>query len=439
MNKKHSQISTLFPIDLKGLGSKMSYATIGSILEAITFPLIIFPFLSRVLTNHDFGQVLVLWSLVSFLIAVIGGNLPLVIYRRHKDFDANKRKAFFGKFFWLATFISVGISLWFIMLYKYISFYTNLNISLLEATPFLIFMGIQCINGILRAFLGCDLQFKQLFIAQVSSFIGSAGLIISYYYLENSFWSVGILISPIVYFSILLNYLIREQKINLINIPDLSFLRNVINEVFIWIIAAALMNFVIFGDRWIMALLGIDFSQIAAYSIAVQANMILIFVANQVSISIIPIVSNMKSLNQLTPKILSKVLIGITIVIGIVLVGGSILGPIYIKLFYGNEYWNEARDLFYIMLLGISIYPLQIISRGFLIRFYPPKRTLLINLCGLCVLSIGLIAIGSSLNAIYFSLLRTCAIVIISIGAFCIVFVPVIRKNSFYKVKDEGK
>jgi len=428
MKKSNSQKLTIFPSPLKGVGSKMSYATVGSVLEAVIFPLILFPFLSRVLSSHDFGQILVLWSLVSFTIVVIGGNLPLVIYRRHKDFDVIERRTFFGRMFWLGVLVSVGVTTSLLLLYNNFSTYTNIDIPFHVAIPFILFMGMQCINGILGAFLGSDLQFRRLFVAQLCSFIGSSGLLFSYYFWGDGLWSIGIIVSPIVYFLILMIYLIRQQKINLLKTPNLSFLRDVTKEVFVWIIAAAIMNFVIFGDRWIMALLGVDFSQIAAYSIAVQANMIIIFVANQISVSLIPFVSNMTSMDQLSRKIMRRVLIGIMLVIGIVLVGGSIAGPLYIKLLYGNEYWDGARNIFYIMLVGIAIYPLQIISRGFLIRFYPPMRTLLINLCGFIVLCIGLVALGSSANVIDFSVLRACAIAVISIGAFYVVFVPILQK-----------
>ena len=406
----------------------MSCATIGSVLEAVVFPLIIFPFLARVLSNHDFGQVLVLWSLVAFITTVIGGNLPLVIYRRHKDFDANQRRVFFGRMFWFGTFVSVGITAAFLLLYNYISDYININIPFHVAAPFLLFMGLQCINGILGAFLGSDLQFRRLLVAQLCSFVGSVGLISSYYLWGDGLWSIGLIISPLAYFSVLLTYLIRNHKIDLHQFPKLPFIHNIFKEVLVWIIAATILNFVIFGDRWIMAWLGIDFSQIAAYSIAVQANMILIFVANKISVSLIPLISNMASLEQLTCKMMKKILIGIVSIVAIVLVGGSIAGPLYIKAFYGQGYWNEASNLFYIMLGGIALYPLQIIARGFLIRFHPPTRTLLINLCGFGVILGGLIIFGSSMDVVDFSVLRTCAIMVTSIGAFSVVFAPFFQK-----------
>ncbi len=417
---------------IKSYGRLVTYSTIGSILAAAIFPFIILPFLAAHLSSHDFGQVTVLMSLVNFTQTVLTSNLGHSVYRRHKSMSLIERRIFFGKLFWLNNSLSFSAAILFIISYPIIANHISLTFELWQSAPFFIYMGFSGMAAMMTTFLSSDLDFRRLFMSQAVLFIGSFSIFGVYYLIAKSIWSVGLIIGPVLFCIILFTFNMQKKAFNIKSFPDMLFIKSISHDTFIWTLAAFGFSFLIYGDRWLMAELGFSFDQIGDYTVAVQANMLIIFAVTQISLIAVPLISNIESLSHISLSHLKKMFMLLLAMIVGVLVFGSILGSWYIKIFYGNTVWERVESIFYILIIGTSFYPIQIFSRGFLIKFSPLRLTLFLDLiAGGSLIIFALILMQITNESIIMAIAKAASFGLLGILTFIFVFLPIIRNPEF--------
>lgn len=421
-------------------GKIITYSSLGSILVATIFPFILLPFLANVLPANEFGQITVLLSLVNFTQNVLTSNIGQNVYRRHKSFSPKEKRAFFGKLFWLNNFISFSALIIFIIIYPYLSQRISLNYELWQSAPFFIYMGFSGASAMMVVFLSSDLDFKRLFQAQSLLFLGSFSVFGFYFIFGANYWSLGIIVGPVIFFLTLLTFIYKKEVADLCSFPNFAFIKSIFYDTFIWTLSAFGLSFLIYGDRWLMVELGFPFSEIGIYTVAIQANMLIIFAITQISLVAIPLISNIEKLENISISQLRKMFVILSfMIIGVFIVGG-LLGPIYIKLFYGLELWEKSEKIFFILLIGTCFYPIQIFSRGFLIKFYPLTLTLFLNfLSGFSLVILTYILNEISIPNLAMASAKAITYGILGISSFVFVFLPIVKtaKQSKYYDGDE--
>jgi len=406
----------------------VAYSTAGSLIQASLLPLIILPFLAHQLSHHDFGQLTVLLSLVNYVITVVGANLTLNVYRRQKNYSGPEKARFFGRLFWLCTIIAFGALLLLIGAYDEISARWKLQMTFLQALPFFIFMAGMTVSSMAAAFLSSKLLFKSLFQARLALFIGSFATIATYYLWTDSFWSAGFAVGPIVFLIALLVVIRRLDMVRFDARPNFGFVGSISRDTALFTLAGVALNFVVYGDRWLMAESDIPYETVAAYSIAVQANMLTIFATEQFSGLFIPLISNLRSATDMTPALVKKLFLVLLMLILGMPIAGSVVGPLYVKLLYGNEYWQEVKVIFFVILAGVSLYPIQMLARGFLIRLHPITLNLSINALAVVVMIVAIYLLKDTLGVMGFAIARALAIGTTGVGFFIAVFLPLLRR-----------
>lgn len=222
----------------------------------------------------------------------------------------------------------------------------------------------------------------------------------------------------------------QKKAFNIKSFPDMLFIKSISHDTFIWTLAAFGFSFLIYGDRWLMAELGFSFDQIGDYTVAVQANMLIIFAVTQISLIAVPLISNIESLSHISLSHLKRMFMLLLAMIVGVLVFGSILGSWYIKIFYGNAVWERVESIFYILIIGTSFYPIQIFSRGFLIKFSPLSLTLFLDLiAGGSLIIFALFLMQITNESIIMAIAKAASFGLLGILTFIFVFLPIIRNS----------
>jgi hypothetical protein len=167
----------------------------------------------------------------------------------------------------------------------------------------------------------------------------------------------------------MLGSLIKKKKLNFRSSLNWGFFKEFFGLSLMFFMITMMANLLIYGDRWLLAEYGIAKSDIAVYSVAVQACVLFIVVVRQMSNVFTPIISNIKSYNDITSSQARKILAVTFASVLLVATLGSFGGFLYIRILFGKAYWLQSKTLFIIIFTGMALYPLQIFSRAFLIRF----------------------------------------------------------------------
>ncbi len=209
--------------------------------------------------------------------------------------------------------------------------------------------------------------------------------------------------------------LCREGKLGLRKRISREFLGKFVGSGSLFIVATIIANFLVYGDRWLLAEYGISKSDIAVYSVAVQASVLVIALIEQISQFVLPYVSNIKSYDEITASQARKIIQVTLFSVACIIVFGTLGGLLYMKMFYGSAFLSQGKGLFIIILGGVVFYPFQMFSRALVVRFHSLWSIILIYAAA-CVIFFSIVYfLRASLSVYAFAYARQIAYIWISV------------------------
>ena len=243
-------------------------------------------------------------------------------------------------------------------------------------------------------------------------------------------WTVGFIFAPALAASLMLGSLIKRKKLNFRSRLNWRFFKEFFGISLMFFVIVLMANLLIYGDKWLLAEYEIAKSDIAVYSVAVQACILFVAVVQQMSKVFTPIISNINSYEDITSSQARKILTVTLTSVLLVAILGSFGGFLYIRILFGKAYWLQSKTLFIIVFTGMALYPLQIFSRAFLIRFRSLWLSLSIYIiaCIIMLLTVYFLATRYDVKAFAFG--RQFTYIWISVASFAIGQGQLVRKLS---------
>jgi O-antigen/teichoic acid export membrane protein len=207
-----------------------------------------------------------------------------------------------------------------------------------------------------------------------------------------------------------------------------QFYSGILQDTLIFTLAGAALNFVLYGDRWLMAEFSMSFEMVAVYSVVTQASLLVVLVLEQVSKIFVPLISNLENVTDIGQKNLKKFFFTLFIFMISVPIIGGLTGYLYITFLFGVDYWEKGQNLYWILIFGLVFYPIQMFSRGFLIRFHSVFLTLVLNCVAGFILLAVIILASEDYGVLTFAFARASAFVFVGVSFFCMVFLPLLKR-----------
>ena len=73
-----------------------AYLNLATLLQILPLNLIVFPYISRHMNTNDFGEFLLLITVVNFLSTIISPPIIMTLYNRFSKIDVKRKPQFFG-------------------------------------------------------------------------------------------------------------------------------------------------------------------------------------------------------------------------------------------------------------------------------------------------------------------------------------------------------
>ncbi len=346
-----------------------TYSTASSVLQQISIPFIILPFLSRKLSQSAFGEFMIVLSIVAFLGVVLSGSISMVVYRRQGDLPVESKPFFLGSILKLSLLFTVITGITILLLKGPLFRRWELDFTLQWFFPMVVYMILTSINGILYTMISLDLRFSFLAFCSGIYLISSAIVIVFYQLMPDGAWTIGFIFAPFISMLMMLGSLMKRKKLDFRSKLNMDFIKEFFGMSMMFFVITMMANLVVYGDKWLLAEYSIPKEDIAVYSVAVNACMLFVTIMQRASKVLIPIISNIKNYGDITASQSRKILTITLLSVPFVAVFGGIRGFLYIRVLFGETYWLQSKSLFLIIFSGMTLYSLQVFSRAFLIRF----------------------------------------------------------------------
>ena len=405
---------------------KFIFSTTGSLMVAFSIPFVLFPFITSEISIEEVGKLGVMLSVISFASNVITSSVNQNLYRYHAELEIIHRNKLLKEIFILNFILSAVAFLLLISLYPLLSDFFNLDKSYFWGLSIISYAFFLSIGWNLQVILSLDLKFEKIFIGQFFLFLLGPIALLIYFFVDKNLWFVSFLISSFFYFLVLFIFVFQNNKDIFREKIELKNVLSHIPETVKWAIAGIFHNISLYADRWLLSIFTSNFVLIGIYNIMVQMLTFSFMIFDQLERVLTPIVSNLKddflSVKSNTYKSIKYLSPLICIFLYLIFIN---LIPAVLSIFYNENIYLEGKTIFNILMIATIFYPLQIISRGFLIRFMKIDLSLKINFVGvffMIIVPILYLLFGQNININLISFLRMLSISSMGLLAFFIVF-----------------
>lgn len=405
---------------------KFIFSTIGSLMVAFSIPFVLFPFITSEISIEEVGKLGVMLSVINFISNVISSSVNQNLYRYHAELEIIHRNKLLKEILVLNFLLSAVAFILIVSLYPILSDFFNLDKSFLWGLSIISYSFFLCIGWNFQVILSLDLKFEKIFIGQFFLFLLGPITLLIYLFVNKDLWFVSFPISSFSYFLVLFIYVVKHNKDIFTEKVELKSVFSHIPETAKWAIAGMFHNISLYADRWLLGIFTSNFVLIGIYNIMVQMLTFSFMIFDQLERVLTPIVSNLKddflsikSETYYSIKYLSPLICIFSYLIFINFI------PIVLSIFYDESIYLEGKTIFNILMISTIFYPLQIISRGFLIRFMKIDISLQINSVGvffMIIVPILYLLFGQDINISLISFLRMLSISSMGFLAFFIVF-----------------
>ena len=149
-------------------------------------------------------------------------------------------------------------------------------------------------------------------------------------------------------------------------------------------VASFAVIFMTVADRWIIGAY-LQQSQVTYYYVGVHMAALFVLPFSLLNSVLVPIITKKNSLADFDQNEIKISFLGLVLSIIFVATTSFFLGPLVIKLLYGQDILEYARVPFMICMVGQILFLLQIFSRPFVVKFFAPVMLLKIQMTSLCV------------------------------------------------------
>lgn len=405
---------------------KFIFSTTGSLMVAFSIPFVLFPFITSEISLEEVGKLGVMLSIISFVSNVITSSVNQNLYRYHAELEIIHRNKLLKEIFVLNFILSAAAFLLLISLYPIFSDFFNLDKSYFWGLSIISYAFFLSIGWNFQVILSLDLKFEKIFIGQFFLFLLGPIALLIYFFVDKNLWFVSFFISSFFYFLVLFIFVFQNNKDIFTEKIEFMNVFSHIPETIKWAIAGIFHNISLYADRWLLSIFTSNFVLIGVYNIMVQMLTFSFMIFDQLERVLTPIVSNLKddflSVKSNTYKSIKYLSPLICVFLYLIFINFI---PIVLSIFYDANIYLEGKTIFNILMIATIFYPLQIISRGFLIRFMKIDLSLKINFVGvffMIIVPILYLLFGQNININLISFLRMLSISSMGLLAFFIVF-----------------
>lgn len=405
---------------------KFIFSTTGSLMVAFSIPFVLFPFITSEISLEEVGKLGVMLSIISFVSNVITSSVNQNLYRYHAELEIIHRNKLLKEIFVLNFILSAAAFLLLISLYPIFSDFFNLDKSYFWGLSIISYAFFLSIGWNFQVILSLDLKFEKIFIGQFFLFLLGPIALLIYFFVDKNLWFVSFFISSFFYFLVLFIFVFQNNKDIFREKIEFMNVFSHIPETIKWAIAGIFHNISLYADRWLLSIFTSNFVLIGVYNIMVQMLTFSFMIFDQLERVLTPIVSKLKddflSVKSNTYKSIKYLSPLICVFLYLIFINFI---PVVLSIFYDANIYLEGKTIFNILMIATIFYPLQIISRGFLIRFMKIDLSLKINFVGvffMIIVPILYLLFGQNININLISFLRMLSISSMGLLAFFIVF-----------------
>jgi O-antigen/teichoic acid export membrane protein len=334
--------------------------------------LIIYPYLSKTLGSGRFGFFMLALSFTNFVVPVFAGAFANSLMRQHRDLPEDQKGGF-----WLTGAVTITLvgsllagalvalagplasrwkipelAAWLPALAPSMvgtMVYYNLRLQLIARVAFnrMVLNDVVYGLGLLAVPLGCSL-----------GFLGDR-------------WPLLFAVAPAMAIASISIYLVGNNALSLKGAGP-AMAKRILGPMSIYLFGLAAAWVMRMGDRWILGESGLPGEQIAYYTVAIQASFLVLFPLEHVSVVLMSLFSNVKTLDEIEPAHLRRYFLALAASMGILALAGPLLGYAYIRLLFGPEYVAVGMPVYLISLGALVIYLFQMFGRGIIVRFRHP-------------------------------------------------------------------
>lgn len=405
---------------------KFAFSTIGSLMVAFSIPFVLFPFITSEISLEEVGKLGVMLSIINFISNVITSSINQNLYRYHAKIEIIQKNKLLKEIFMLNFFLSAVAFVLTASFYPILSNLLNLDKSIFWSLSIISYAFFLSIGWNFQVILSLDLKFEKIFIGQFFLFLLGPTALFIYFFVNKDLWFISFPISSFAYSLVLFIYIAQSNKDIFTEKIELKGVFSHVPETIQWGVAGIFHNISLYADRWLLSIFTPNFVLIGIYNILVQMLTFSFMIFDQLERVITPMVSNLKddflSIKSDTYNSI-KYLSPLMCIFFYLLFINFI--PIVLSIFYDESIYLNGKTIFNILMISTIFYPLQIISRGFLIRFMKIDIALKINFLGvffMIIIPILYVLFGQNIDMNIISFLRMLSISSMGFLAFFIVF-----------------
>ena len=368
---------------IKKIGSFNLFMFASFVLEHGINKVLLMPFLARHLGEAKFGSFLLAMSIAVFLAGIIPAGLFMTNYRENSKFDNKERKELFD------TILTVLIILSCIFAILYLVFKGQFSL-LFDDTDIILFIPFLAgyiifyvVFNFGKQLLAIDLKFKQRTLFDVIYGLCLCLLIPGYFVFGEQAVSASYFIGSIISAGSIFIYLKNKQVVLRLRVVS-DKLKLLITTSPTFTVASFAVIFMTVADRWIIGAY-LQQSQVTYYYVGVHMAALFVLPFSLLNSVLVPIITKKNSLADFDQSEIKIFFLGLVLSIIFVATTSFFLGPLVIKLLYGQDILEYARVPFMICMVGQILFLLQIFSRPFVVKFFAPEMLLKIQMTSLCV------------------------------------------------------
>jgi O-antigen/teichoic acid export membrane protein len=343
----------------------------GTLAQQGVLSFAVLPYLSRRFSAAEFGDVMLVFSLTNFLIAVVSTGLSMAFYRLHHDVPATQMTSFLTTSLAAATALGLlaGGSLYLAAGQLGTRWSDGSLVRPLRCAS--IYVATSIIFIFIRVIPMTQMRFGWATVGSAAYGVGLLAVFLVPREMLPTAWPLALSVGPAAGVLLIFGWLKIRNGFRFGTVSRHMALKlGAIGSAY----GVAVMggSLITMGDRWVMAQRLFPHEQIGFYSVAAQASLLILAPVDQLSLVLVPMLSNVRSLGDLSSRFLRNhfYLLSASI-LGVAILGGA-LGSAYMYLFYGATYFHFAIRSFLVLLGACALYPIQIFSRGILTRFSHP-------------------------------------------------------------------
>jgi len=388
--------------------------------------LVVLPYLSRRYPDQELGELLFLITIAYFVVSAIGAPLSMSLYRNYNtklvDYPCYVIR--------LLKYMIVPYIV--IMTLAAISFQNIKNlfdIAMNEADMlwFLTYIFIMIIDNVLISTMYLKYEFGKTLVSRTVYML--CVFMIPILYKMTGLWFLSFAIAPIVSVMVTLWFIMTGSNDSIDEKVYLGITSKVCHNYLGFFLACLVSQLLVYMDRWIIVAFDNQKSEVAYFTVAIQACSLILFPLEKLSEFIAPQIANMNNIEEMTRKYVFKVMALTLSSMVYVVTFGTLFGYVYFKLFK-STYFEHGWKYFIILIACNSLYPVYIYSRNIIIKFYSNSSLIVPNLVAIILqlsISTWLISLGYKVEAV--SIGKGASIVALSLSVLVLLYLPVRKKR----------